>query len=40
VGGGGFGGEIQRIIQVDRSGDTDDSSKLDSLVTKSVFVDV
>jgi len=33
-------GEIRWIIQVDRSGETDDASKLDSFVTKSVLVDV
>jgi len=36
---GGFGGEIQRIIQIDRSGETDDSTKPDSIVTNSVPVD-
>jgi len=36
---GWVGGAIQGILQVDRSGDTDDSGKLDSLVTKSVLVD-
>jgi len=34
---GGSGGAIQRIIQVDRSGETDDSIKPGSLVTKSVL---
>jgi hypothetical protein len=37
---GGFGGEIQRIIQVDRSGVPDGSGRPDSLVTSPLFVDV
>jgi hypothetical protein len=31
---------IQRIVKVDRSGVSDGSGKLDSLVTNPVFVDV
>jgi hypothetical protein len=35
----GFGGEIQRIIKVDRSGVSDGSGKFDTVVTSSAFVD-
>jgi len=38
-GDGGFGGEIQRIVKVDRSGVSDGLGKLDSFVTNWALVE-